>query len=164
MRKFVAIDTHTFIWGVKKESSVGQEFMIPKTLRFFDYLWEDGYNIIIPTPVLGEALVPIPLDEHYKVLSKINRRMMLASYDPQSAAIFADMYNSFKKNDELNEYKKLHAVPRERVKIDYMIAAIAKTYKAECIYSQDPHITKFAGSFIDVKCIPDIPYQTEIIF
>ena len=45
-----------------------------------------------------------------------------------------------------------------------MISAIALANKAECIYSHDIHIKKFATLFIDVKEIPIIGVQGVIDF
>lgn len=43
-----------------------------------------------------------------------------------------------------------------------MITAIALARKADCIYSEDPGLKKFAQDYIDVRPLPNVERQMSI--
>lgn len=162
MERLVAIDTQVFIWGIKKEANAEQGHMIPKTQAFLNYLWKNHYHILVPSPVIGEVLTPVPFTEHGKLLAQIDKLLQVVPFDIAAAGKFAEMMSKYLENKELRGHRSEYKVLREVVKIDYMIAAIAVSRNAETIYSNDSDITKFASPFIEVKSIPDIPVQTKL--
>lgn len=60
---------------------------------------------------------------------------------------------------ELVEYRKVHSVPKTKIKYDCMIVAIAIVRGASRIYSEDSDLKKFAHGQIDVLPLPNISTQ-----
>ena len=60
MGAVVCLDTMILIWGVKRESTPGQELKIKNAVAFLKDLEEQGAQIIIPAPVLAEVLTRVP--------------------------------------------------------------------------------------------------------
>ena len=158
----MAIDTQVFIWGIKKEANAEQGHMVPKTQAFLNYLWKNHYHILVPSPVIGEVLTPVPLTEHSKLLAQIDRLLQIVPFDTAAAGKFAEMMSKYLEDKELRGHRHEYKILREVVKVDYMIAAIAVSRHAETIYSNDSDIAKFASSFIEVKTIPDVPVQVQL--
>ena len=61
--------------------------------------------------------------------------------------------------EKIAEYGKT----RTEMRIDNLIVAIAVAQKAECIYSEDPHIKAFAQNYINVFPLPNIPVQPTML-
>src|ERR1044072_1822900 len=153
MKKTVALDSQIIIWGIKRIASVGQEENIPKAAALIKQLEKEGCTIIIPMPVIGEILTPVPLSDHAGLLSIISKNIQIIPFDIPAAAKFAEMMQSFKGDEELKKYRLEAIIPREVVKVDYMIAAIAVSRKCDRIYSNDKGLAKFASGFIEVKSL-----------
>jgi hypothetical protein len=158
----VCIDTHIIIWGVKEQATPGQENMIPRAKAFIKWLEENRKIVAIPSPIITELLAPVHLEEQEGFLKIIHEKFRVYSYDEIAAVKCAQIWQLNKDKQELNEYREQHTLSREQMKYDYQIVAIAITKNAECIYSNDPHLSKFAGDLISVREMPLIATQTQL--
>ncbi len=91
--KTVCLDTHILIWGIKEESSPGQENMIPKAKLFLKWLDDNGIMAIIPSVVIGELLMPVPPEKHDEVYGILNK-FRIASFDAAAASCFAKIWQN----------------------------------------------------------------------
>lgn len=153
----VCFDNHILIWGIRREATPGQEEMIRRTGLLLDYLEERKANIIIPSVVVGEFMVKVPKENHQKVMNILEKRFQIASYDTAAALIAAEIWIDKNKgssgiNDELRE--GLQDTSRIKLKDDCKIVATAIKYKADCIYSEDEGVKKFAEGRIDAREVP----------
>jgi predicted nucleic acid-binding protein len=153
----VAIDTHVLIWGIKKESSTSQGFMIERTINFLHWLQNEQQKIIIPAPVLGEFLMRIPPEDHLRVSSEIQKKFMVLPYDAAAASWYAQIWQKNKNNG-----LPAGNIGREEMKTDSAIVAIAVANKAKILYSEDIGVRKFAKGFIETRDIPAIPRQLSL--
>src|SRR5438552_473289 len=69
----VCIDAHPIIWGIKKQSTTGQEDMIGKAEYFFHWVDEQKHDVIIPAIVVAEILAPEPVTTHSQILEVLNQ-------------------------------------------------------------------------------------------
>lgn len=153
----VCLDTSIVIWGVQRISKSTQAHEITKAKALIEQLEKEKTIIMIPSIVLGEFLLGIEVKDHMAVIRQFSRKFMLAPYDAQAAATFANIWDVRK-----NDLPQLASDPdktRQMLKADCMIVATAYARNAVCIYSHDPHIKAFAQGFIDVFELPSANTQ-----
>lgn len=159
--EIVCLDTHLLIWGIKEESTEGQEEMIQKTKLFFKWLDENGIKAMIPSVVIGEFLMLIPHEMHDKITNFFQKNFIVVPYDTASASCFAKIWQKKNSDGTIEKLKNDIPATRAKLKADCQIVATAITHGASCIYSYDEHLAKFAEGYIEVKQIPDIPKQMQ---
>jgi predicted nucleic acid-binding protein len=81
---------------------------------------------------------------------------MIPPFDTQAALHFEKMWRNRK------QVKDQNGISRAEMKADFMIAATAIARGAECIYSEDAGLKKFAQDYIDVRPLPRIARQMSI--
>lgn len=163
----VCFDNHILIWGIRGEATPGQEEMIRRTRLLLEYLEEKNANIIIPSVVVGEFIVKVPKENHQKVMSVLEKRFQIAPYDTAAALIAAEIWIDKNKgsigiNHELRQ--GLQDTSRIKLKDDCKIVATAVKFKAECIYSEDEGVKKFAEGRIKVCEVPRNLMKQEDLF
>jgi hypothetical protein len=156
--KIICLDNHALIWGIREQSSEGQEDMVPHTKRFIESIDNDT-SVLIPAIVFAEFLMPIPPELHPMVINLFNKNFIIAPFDALCASKFSLIWN--KNKEEAQELVK-KGITRAQLKADGLIVATAVARKAECIYSYDKWIKTFANGFVDVKEIPFIPEQKKL--
>ncbi|SDW18426.1 Predicted nucleic acid-binding protein, contains PIN domain [Hydrobacter penzbergensis] len=167
MEKLVGIDSHIFIWGIREVATSGQEDKIEKARKLIRWLSDKEYRLLLPTPMLAEILSAVPKEDRIKVSSLIDKKFIVAPFDVPAANKCAELLHNSFKNPELIQYKNDHAIPKQKMKYDCMIAAICIVRKVECIYSEDGDLSKFANGELQVKEIPllSLPgVQTQMSF
>ena len=153
----VCLDNHILIWGIRQVATLGQEEMIRRTKLFLDFLEKKKAQIIIPSVVAGEFLLGVPLEKHQKVMGVLEKNFQIAPYDTAAALIAAELWIEKNKgssgiSEELKE--GLSDPSRIKLKDDCKIVATAIKCKADCLYSEDEGVKKFAQDRIEVKEVP----------
>lgn len=161
MGKLVMIDSQIFIWGIKEESTALQVANIPYAKAFIDSLNSED-KILLPVPMLAEVLTPVPVNEHEKILSLIDKRFYVAPFDKLAATKCAELIHLTLTKEELIQYRQEHKITKNKLKFDCMLVAVAITRGVDIIYSEDPDIIKFANGFIQVEKMPIITIQTKM--
>jgi predicted nucleic acid-binding protein len=160
MSDLVCIDTMILIWGLKKKAQPGQEIMIQAAEKLLDELEHTSTKVIIPSPVIGELLAPIPQNEHSNFLSLLGKNMIIVPYDMKAAARCAHILRTNTDKGVYEEIKQEEpTITRNHLKVDFMIVAIAVANQANLIYSNDSHIKKFANGFIKTQTLSNHPTQ-----
>lgn len=158
----VCLDTQILIWGIKKEASPNQETMIVKASHLIRSLEEQKANVIIPSLVLAELLMPIEEERYGDFLSLMNRSFMIAPFDTKAAFCYGKLWRSWRERN--SHIKEKGSTPtRSKMKTDFMIVATAMSREAECIYSKDSDIIKFAKGNIDVRDLPPVFHQGMLV-
>jgi hypothetical protein len=152
----VCLDSHIIVWGIKEEATPGQENMIPKAKLFFAWLDEQKHDVIIPSVVVGELLMRVPATEHEKVTQFFEKRFRVPSFDLMCASKYAEIWQKRNEDKTIDFLKKKMNATREEIKADCQIVAIAIVQKAQCIYSYDDKLKKFAEGFIEVRQMPHL--------
>ena len=156
----LCIDAQIFVWGIKNQSSEGQEDMVSKAITFFKWVDENKHDILFPTPVIAEILIPEPVEKHANYLEIINKNFMVGIFDVAAATKYAQILNG--RFDELKTLANDNGIRREKMKIDHMIIATAICNHANCIYSYDKGLKKFAAGLIDVREFPSLFVQKNL--
>jgi len=159
----VCFDTQVVIWGIKKFASPGQENMIVKAEALIADCDEKKHQIIIPALVLGELLMAVPLEEHPAFISSMYKKLRIIPFDVKAAALFAKMWLKWSETKSYPDTLDGNRPSRDKIKIDYMIAATAKANNAQCIYTEDPGLKKFAEEYIRVESLPAAMVQTSVL-
>jgi predicted nucleic acid-binding protein len=157
----ICLDTHILIWGIKGESNPEQTQMVRSAKKFlYDLQQQKEVQVMIPAVVVGELLMPIPIEQHAHFIKLLGKSFQIPPFDVAAARIFAEIWQSKKSiRQELNG-----EMGREHMKVDCQIVAIAKVNKAECIYSYDHGLTKFSDGYVPIKQLPTEQGQLDFQF
>ncbi len=115
---------------------------------------------MIPAPVVAEAMIRGEVDDLRTVRTIIESSFFIPAFDSPAAFLAAELERSRK----VDELRKKGQVPRNHIRIDTQIAAIAITQNADMIISHDPYMRTIAQDRIQVIEIPDIPEQENLQF
>ena len=154
----VCFDTQIIIWGVKKQATPGQEPNIDKAEFLIEQCEKDKIQVMLPSIVVAELLCAIDPSQYSAFNQIMQSRFMIIPFDMIAAAYFGKMWQERKKI----ESKKIEGISRAEMKADLMIIATALSRKAECIYSEDGPLTRFAQDFIEVRPLPVSMKQLSI--
>jgi predicted nucleic acid-binding protein len=156
------IDSQIFVWGIKGQASESQEHRIEEARNFIDWLSSNDFKILLPTPLMAELLSAVPKSEQGPIKSLFDKSFIIAPFDAIAAEKCGELINLCLKDEKNIEYKKVHSVPRNEIKFDCMLIAIAITRMAKKVYSNDPHLKKFANGQIEVLDMPIVPVQQKL--
>lgn len=160
------IDSNTFIWGIKKKAVEGQEEMIPRAEHLFEWLEEQGHQILIPTVVIAEVLAPEPLEKYPVLMDIINKSFMVVDFDVRAASRYGQLFMN--KISTVKKTAKKNNVPAQKMKIDHLLISCALIHGAACIYTTDKGLRAFGENYIDIRDLPPLPppklVQTALSF
>jgi hypothetical protein len=129
--------------------------MIPRAKYLFSELTRTQTKILIPSIVVGEFLLGIPLDMHGKILSNLGESGFITlPYDLQAAARFATLWKEREEKGLIQKIKEEYEARRTQLRADCMIIATALAQNSSCIYSHDGRLRAFAGDAIHVYDLP----------
>lgn len=151
----VCIDNHVLIWGIRKQASPTQQEMIERAAQFLESLDEKRVQVIVPMPVVAEFLVGADEKDHATILQTFHERFILAPYDALAALATARVRKkNLQSQREAAVRQELAEMPRPQIAVDHMIIGIALANRAECIYTHDKPLKRFAEGHIAVREIP----------
>lgn len=151
------LDSSIIIWGIKKQASPGQEEMIARAESFFAKADEYNDDILIPTIVLAEILVPEITMVKARYLEILSKSFVIADFDTRAALKYAEIM--YGRVSEIKDLGDSNNIPRQKMKADHMIIATAIVNNANCIYSTDPGLRTFAKGYIDIRELPPVRTQ-----
>lgn len=156
----VCLDTHVIIWGIKGEASQGQEAMVQRAKSYIRHQDEQGIDLMVPAPVVAEAMIRGDVDQLRAIRAIIERSFFIAAFDSPAAFLAAEL----ERGHGAAKLREEGGVPRNHIRIDAQIAAIAIVQNAEAIVSHDPHMRTVAQNRIPVIELPDISEQGNLQF
>jgi predicted nucleic acid-binding protein len=164
MSNLVMIDSQIFIWGIKGFASPGQEHLIEQATSFIEWLSENDYKILLPTPLIAELLSAVKKEDQKEILALLNKNFVVAPFDAIASEKCGELINLCLAEDKRMKIAGEQLCPRNEIKFDCMLVSIAITKRASKIYSNDKHLKKFACGQIDVLEMPFIPKQQILNF
>jgi predicted nucleic acid-binding protein len=150
----VCLDTHILIWGMQEHASPGQEDLIQRAKYLFSELTQAKTKALVPSVVIGEFLLGIPVTTHPTVLNIMRQTFITAPYDLQAAARFAALWHEREASNLIKTLRDERQATRAELRADCMIVATALAQQAACIYSHDRTLATFAGDAIPVLELP----------
>ena len=128
------IDNHILIWGIRKEATPGQEPMILRAELFLKYLEEVNITVIVPSVVIGEFLVKVPVEKHQEVQGVLEKRFQIVPYDAAAAACAAKIFQ-----EQKHSGASKGNFTRDILKADIQILATAVTRKiGSAVHTEGP--------------------------
>lgn len=156
-----AIDTMIVSWALREPPEGGKPDtraleMRHRALLLLINLYDNKSQIIIPTVVVSECLIPIPPSEHGGFISKLQKKFFLAPFDLAACSLAAHLWQQHR------GLPKEHQIERSLLKSDVMIVASAKVAGASVFYSHDEKCRSLATSAR--MTAKDLPTHSEDMF
>lgn len=126
-----------------------------RVVHLIDTLTKRRVTILVPTPVLGELLVPVASEavpEYMKRLSTPPFR--LAPFDGRAAVVWADLQTRLRATGDKRGGVK---GDWQRIKVDQQIVALLIAEGVEEIYTADSDLKAFAGDRCRVVSVQECP-------
>ncbi len=158
--KLVCFDTQVIIWGIKGAATPGQENMIAKAKALIAKCEEQTVRIIVPSLVVAELLMALEPRIHNDFISFMNQHFIVPTFDLKAAAVFASLWRD--RQSVLGKLDLKIDKTRAEMKADFMIVAVAIAQGADCIYTEDSLLEKFAQNRISVRSIPATREQLSL--
>lgn len=142
----VAIDTQTLIFAVSREGTPEQ---LQRAEWLFEELEAENAQVLVPTIVVAEYLVPVEKRYHAATIEAIHRRFLVKPFDVECASLAAELFNIGKPLRKSNVH-----MGREVLRADTLIIATARVHKAKVLYSDDDTCRKLANHVIEARPLP----------
>lgn len=162
--KIVSIDTQILSWAIVRHPPKGNEHLVKIATDFMNWVQEQEFKVVVPTIVISELLIPVPVENHQDVMIQLARDFRIVPFDIRSSQKFAEiMQNHIVKNKirRLISPDKIGST-RAALKADTMILATALTHGAEIMFTNDGNMKKMAEGFIEAKNLTDVQYQLSL--
>lgn len=156
MNKIVCFDTNILVWGIKQESTTGQEQNIKKAAHLISTCSENGSTVIIPSIVVAELLCGVVDSKRREQILRGMSGFRIVPFDTRAALLYAKVWT-----EDARKRAKPLEVTRPETKADSMIVATAMAHGATIIYSHDIGMGVFAKGHIEVRELPDLPAKQE---
>ena len=159
----VCIDTQILFWATVKKAARGAEQFIPLATDLMRWIEQQKHQIIVPTIVIGELLIPVAEQDQATVLKQLSQDWMIVEYDLRAARIFAKMRRDQITRDRLHDLRQMFPdVTKKELVADLMIIATAMAHGAETIFSHNKDLRALAEGSIDTKSFEDVPLQLSL--
>lgn len=147
----VCIDTQALVWAVRRQGTPAE---LDRGQLLFERLQEDNAQVVIPSIVIAEYLVPSEKKLHPSIIEAINRRFLIKPFDVHCASLAAELFKSGKP-------MRPNGVPfgREILRSDTLIIATAVVHKAKVFYSDDGDCRALASTVMDARPLPTFREQ-----
>jgi predicted nucleic acid-binding protein len=158
----VCLDTNVFVWGVREVASSGQEEQVGKAKALLAHLEEKGATIIVPSVVVGEILLALPVEQHAMTINLLDQAYIIAPFDIACAGMFAKLWEERKNDGTVEALMGDENATRKMLKADCLIVATAIQHGADVLYSHDGPLRKFANGSLRCEDIPIIEVQQDL--
>ena len=148
----IAVDTNILVWGVRKAEDETRPDIVERCVHLIDDYKQRKIVIMIPSPVLGEFLIGYTIEQQREVLSLLTKAFFIAPFDFQAAAVAAELYSKA----QFDQIREQEPIPRQCLKVDYMVAATAIRHGATTLFVNDGHFKTIAAGRIIVSDIPQL--------
>lgn len=155
------IDSHTFIWAVKKQADAHDAHRLKEAEKFLKWIKDGKHQIVLPTVVLAETLIREPLENHAAILREAYKTCMVVNFDERCSLKYGELLR-IDNWIQANNIRKVNDIRREKMKIDHMILCCALVNGATGIFTEDKDLITFAEPHIKVLSMPKIGDQMEI--
>jgi predicted nucleic acid-binding protein len=136
----VTLDTNFLIWGVRGESSPGQEHLIPIAQAIISKLKASDDRVVLTAIVVAEYLSGTPEDKFDAEFAEIHKSFQVLPFDAKAAKIAAKLWQS--------RHKLIQSIGKSRnvIKADIQLVATARAHDVNRVYSGDADVLSYAGS------------------
>lgn len=158
----VCLDTQILVWGIREACTNGQEDNILYAKELIKHLRHSGHQIIVPSIVIGEMLMALPIEHHPLVMNLFDMACTCIPFDTGCAGQFARIWQLNKRDGIIDEMKdEIKEGHKHELKADCFIVATAVQNSVDIIYSNDRKFRRFAEGHIKVEDLPQLSESTE---
>jgi predicted nucleic acid-binding protein len=158
----VCLDTQILVWGIREACTNGQENNIAYAKALIKQLRSDGHQIIVPSIVIGEMLMALPIEHHPLVMNLLDMACTCVPFDTGCAGQFAKIWQLNKGNGIIDELKnEIKEGSKHELKADCLIVATAIRNSVDLIYSNDKKFRRFAEGHVKVEDLPQLSMSTN---
>ena len=163
--KTACVDTQILFWSLVQKAPPNDPDAIKKALNLFRWLDEQGFNLIVPSLVVGELLVPVPPEQHGTIIKQVQENWIVVDFDIKVAAEFARLRHKYLSETARRQLQQMMSgVPHRTIVADMMILATALANKADYLITDDIGMSKLAGSNnLDVLGTASAPFQSSFL-
>lgn len=171
----VCLDTQIVIW--KFQSTLNQHWRpehqlhIDKSVALVNFLESKDFQVLLPSPVVGEALVKISDDEQDEYVSRLVRDFIVVDFDLRAARKFAQIRFRRLSTEARQAIKERHPdATRRELDADTMILSTAIVNGAAKLYTNNGRfkfLAQLVSDPIKIKLLDklDLPgEQSELNF
>ena len=154
----VCLDTNVIQWGLlRRASGPDRQQLVARSVELVEHLNSNGAQIVLPTVVMAELLVPVRMEEQEAVLDRFDERWIVADFDPRAAMKYAEIRSRMKDlRDQEIEREGRSSTARCVLSPDAMIIATAIVNKAEVIYTGDSDFARRTHEFMRAEYLFDL--------
>ncbi|UCC31796.1 MAG: PIN domain-containing protein, partial [Phycisphaerales bacterium] len=113
----VGVDTMVLVWGLRSRSTSASDELETRAQILLKLLEEDKAEIVVPTIVVAELLIPIKVGKHGDFIAELRRRFICPPFDLQAASLAADLWQRHR------ELPRKDQLARNVLKADVLIIA-----------------------------------------
>lgn len=160
------MDTQILSWAIIGKAVRGTEQLIPLAVDFMKWLEKQDTNIIVPSIVIGELLIPVPKEDQISVLTQFNKDWIIVDYDLRAATIFAQLRREHMIQTRFKELRNLYVdSTKKELSADVMIIAAAIAHGAGKIYSSDKKLISLAqaSGMIEAENFQEVSFQRSLL-
>jgi hypothetical protein len=106
-------------------------------------------DFVLSAVSISELLVPVPPENHGKLLAELSKQFICQPHDLHAASIAAQLWSKAKSLPGEQKYTERHVL-----KADVMIIAGAKAGGATCFYSHDERCRELASLVMTARDLP----------
>lgn len=152
----VALDTMILIWGIRRGGKPSQRQLEQRAKILLRQLEDDRAQIVVPSIVIAELLVPVLPANHGAFIIELQRRFLCPPFDVHAASLAAQLW-------QLNHTAKpAERLGRRTLKADVQIVAAAKVAGATRFCSNDRKCRRLAEQ-LSLTAL-DLPTHHEDMF
>jgi predicted nucleic acid-binding protein len=165
MAEVACLDTNIVIWGIQGRAHPSQGEMVSRSRALIANLRKEKVRVIIPSIVLGEFLIGLPLDEHPRYEQLVRSKFPIIPYDFAASMIFARIWRTKTDEQTIARIKAEENPPtRAQLRADLMIIATAISAGCSCIYGHERRFYQYTEGFIRFEHIDDLELQTDSFY
>ncbi len=146
----VLLDTQILIWGVLRQARESQHDVQRRALWLLHELAEQDAQIVLPTVVLAELMIPMNADQRARFCEAAHQQFIVVPLDTRAADTAAALWQAHRTLPEEDRTR------RQVLKSDVLILASGYAAGVRTVYSHDRKFRRLAELLPDVRA-HDLP-------
>ncbi len=162
----VCIDTQILSWAIVKKPPNSNPNLVHIATDFMQWVQDQNFTVIVPTIIVSELLIPVPIEDHPRLLQLLSANYRIVPFDLPSARKMAEMRQAFIIQNRLRVLLDPNRpdATKAALKADVMIIATALAHGAQALYSHNTDMRNMAKDYITAFSLDDVPFQRSFGF
>lgn len=132
----VCLDSNILVWGIRKDSTPGQEAKIKFAEELFSNIADEKHSIIIPAICVAEASIGVTDRQDAGLfIKKLQQVSIIKPFDALCALRYYDVYNQHA--NKMPDWQANEGCRRINLATDIKILATALANRADILYTDN---------------------------